>query len=79
MLMDTTREIEELQNRLWMEKSVSERAEFMFDMFAFGRRVVLTSLPKGLSDRELKAQVYFRTYGRDLDKDFLKDAENDAQ
>lgn len=75
MLMDTTREMEELQNRLWMERSVDERAEFMFGMFACARQMMIASLPKGLSQRQLKEQIYFRTYGQHLPDDFFKDEE----
>lgn len=73
MLKDTTREIEELQNELWMKRTTSERAEFMFGMFAMARRVMIKSLPNDLSDREIKEQVYFRTYGEYLPDDFFKD------
>ena len=73
MLMDTTREIEEMQNRLWMERSVIDRAKFMFGMFATARRTMIASLPKDLSERELKEQIYFRTYGEHLPADFFKD------
>lgn len=73
MLNDTTKEIEELQNKLWMERSTTERAEFMFGMFATARRIILASLPKDLSERELKKQVYYRTYGEPLPEDFFKD------
>ncbi len=73
MLMDTTREMEEMQNRLWMERSVDERAECMFGMFATARRALIASLPKTLSERELKEQIYFRTYGEHLPEDFFKD------
>ncbi|HMS38705.1 MAG TPA: hypothetical protein PKE69_00525 [Pyrinomonadaceae bacterium] len=72
MLMDTTREIEELQNELWMKRSIKERAEFMFGMFATARRVMIASLPKNLSEKELKQQIYFRTYGEHLPEDFFK-------
>lgn len=71
MLMDTTREIEELQNELWMKRTVEERAEFMFGMFATARRVVIASLPKNLSEQEFKRQLYFRTYGEPLPDDFF--------
>lgn len=70
--MDTTREIEELQNELWMKRSIKERAEFMFGMFATARRVMIASLPKNLSEKELKQQIYFRTYGEHLPEDFFK-------
>ena len=71
MLNDTTREIEEMQNDLWMKRPVDERAEFMFGMFATARRVVLQSLPTGLTEREVKEQLYFRTYGESLPSDFF--------
>jgi hypothetical protein len=54
MLMDTTREMEELQNKLWMKRTTKERAKFMFGMFATARRVIIASLPKDLSEREFK-------------------------
>ena len=73
MLMDTTREIEEMQNRLWMERTVDERADCMFGMFATARHILISSLPKGLSARQVKEQVYFRTYGEHLPDDFFKD------
>jgi hypothetical protein len=73
MLKDTTPEMWRLQNELWMTRSTSERAEFMFGMFALARRAIIDSLPTGLSDREFKRQLYFRTYGEHLPEDFFKD------
>ena len=73
MLMDTTREIEEMQNELWMKRTAQERAKFMFGMFATARRTIIASLPKDLSERQLKEQIYFRTYGEQLPDDFFKD------
>jgi hypothetical protein len=75
MLNDTTREIEELQNKLWMERTTAERAEFMFGMFATARRAIIASLPKNLSEREFKRQLYYRTYGEQLPEDFFKEEE----
>lgn len=69
--MDTTRETEELQNELWMRRSIQERAKFMFGMFATARRVIIASLPKNLSEREFKRQIYYRTYGEHLPEDFF--------
>ncbi|MEZ5344587.1 MAG: hypothetical protein R2681_03430 [Pyrinomonadaceae bacterium] len=71
MLIDTTREIEELQNELWMKKTPQERARFASAMFAAGRRAILASLPKDLSDEEIKRRLYFRTYGEHLPDDFF--------
>jgi hypothetical protein len=73
MMNDTTREIEELQNELWMRKTPQERARFASAMFAAGRKAILASLPKNLSEREIKKQLYFRTYGEPLPEDFFKD------
>lgn len=72
MLNDTTREIEELQNKLWMERTTAERAEFMFGMFATARQAIIASLPKGLSEKEFKKRLYFRTYGEHLPEDFFE-------
>lgn len=69
--MDTTREMEELQNELWMRRSVQERAKFMFGMFATARKAVIASLPKNLSEQEFKKQLYYRTYGEHLPEDFF--------
>ena len=72
MLTDTTREIEEMQNELWMRKTPQERARFASAMFAAGRSAVIASLPKDLSEKEIKKQLYFRTYGEHLPEDFFK-------
>ena len=72
MMTDTTREIEEMQNELWMKKTPQERARFASAMFAAGRRAVIASLPKDLSDKEFKKQLYFRTYGEHLPDDFFE-------
>jgi hypothetical protein len=75
MLRDTTREMEEMQNRMWMERSTDQRADCMFQMFATARRLMINSLPKDLSQQEFKRQVYYRTYGEPLPDDFFKDGE----
>ena len=75
MLKDTTREIEEMQNELWMKRTTQERARFMFGMFASARRAVIASLPKDLPEKEFKKQLYYRTYGEHLPDDFFKDEE----
>lgn len=71
MLTDTTREIEELQNVLWMRRTPQERARFASAMFAACRDVIIASLPKDLSEREFKEQLYLRTYGEPLPADFF--------
>ncbi len=73
MMTDTTREIEEMQNELWMRKTPQERARFASAMFAAGREAIIASLPKDLSERELKKQIFYRTYGEHLPEDYFKD------
>lgn len=75
MLKDTTREIEELQNELWMKRTPQERARFASAMFAAARDTIVASLPKNLSEKELKKQIYERTYGEPLPADFFRDEE----
>ena len=70
MLYDTTPEIEEMQQKLWMRRTPQERAEFAASMFDSARRVIIASLPENLSKREFKQQLYFRTYGEHLPADF---------
>ncbi len=72
MLKDTTREIEEMQNELWMKRTPQARARFASAMFAAARNVIIESLPKDLSEREFKKQLYRRTYGEHLPEDFFK-------
>lgn len=71
-MTDTTREIEELQNELWMKKTPQERARFASAMFAAGKNAVIASLPKNISDKDLKKQLYFRIYGENLPEEFFK-------
>ncbi|CAN5605870.1 MAG: hypothetical protein ACR2M8_08155 [Pyrinomonadaceae bacterium] len=73
MLKDTTREIEEMQNDLWMKRTPQERARFASAMFAAARQTIIASLPKHLSEQEFKKQLFFRTYGEHLPNDFFKD------
>ncbi len=75
MLKDTTREVEEMQNDLWMKRTPQERARFASAMFAATRDVIIASLPKNLSEREFKKQLFERTYGEPLPDDFFKDEE----
>lgn len=76
MLMDTTREMEELQNELWMKRTPQERASYASSMFASCREVIIASLPADLSEQEFKQQLYFRTYGEPLPEDFFDDKNN---
>lgn len=47
--IDTTREMKEMQNEIWIKRTNQERAKFMFGMFATRRKMLINSLPKDLS------------------------------
>jgi len=60
-------------NAAIMSLSSDERFLISFAMFAEFRHQIIESLPKDLSEKELKKEVYFRTYGEPLPDDFFKD------
>jgi hypothetical protein len=70
MLADTLPEIEKMQRDLWMKRTPQERAQFASAMFAAARETIIASLPKDLSPSEFKCQLYERTYGETLPRDF---------
>jgi hypothetical protein len=55
-----------------MAKSPQERNLFAARMNAAARRVVVTSLPSGLSERQFKEALYKRLYGEDIPADFFE-------
>jgi len=72
-MKDTTPEIEKLQFEMMMRKSSNERIALACEMFMSSRQLFLASLPKELSEKELKKQLFYRTYGEHLPEDFFKD------
>ncbi len=52
--------------------SFNERVLIMGSLFAENRQNIIDSLPKNLSEKEFKKQLYFRTYGEHLPEDFFK-------
>jgi hypothetical protein len=67
---DTAPEIEEMLDRMWLERAPQERARAAAAMFIAAREVIIASLPKDLSPNELKRQIFERTYGYPLPDDF---------
>jgi hypothetical protein len=70
---DTTPEIEKKVHEMMMARSGAERLIMGSSMFDAARRIVLASLPKDLSDEELKRRLFERIYGQPLES-FLDDA-----
>lgn len=68
---DTTPEIEKMQFELMMKMTPNERIAMACEMCMPSRELFLASLPKDLSDEEIKKRLYFRTYGEHLPDDFF--------
>jgi len=58
-----------------MSLSGSERLTIGMAMFSEHRHQIIESLPKDLSEREFKKQLYYQTYDKHLPADFFKDEE----
>ena len=61
-----------LQFDLLMKKTPNERVVMACEMFQANREMILASLPKNLSEEEIKKRLYFRTYGEELPDDFFE-------
>jgi hypothetical protein len=72
---DTTPEIEQMVRDRLMALSGAERFRMGAEMFDAARRMVLASLPAGLSERERKHQLFERVYGERLPVDALTTVE----
>ncbi len=66
-----SRQINNLQFDLMMLRTPQERVAISDKMFTATREAILESLPKNLSEREIKKQLYFRTYGEHLPEEFF--------
>jgi hypothetical protein len=69
---DTTPEIAEKVHEMMMARTGAERLIMGSAMFDLARKIVLASLPKDLSEEELKRRFFERIYGQPLEK-FLED------
>ena len=72
-MKDTSPEIENLQFEMMLKLGADKRIEMACEMFAAARVFIIESLPKDLSEKEFKKQLYFLTYGEPLPADFFKD------
>ena len=70
-MKDTTPEIEKKQRELMLKMTPNERIAMACEMFMNSRELFLASLPKELSEKEIKKRLYFRTYGEHLPDDFF--------
>ncbi|MCI0746073.1 MAG: hypothetical protein L0Y58_11765 [Verrucomicrobia subdivision 3 bacterium] len=71
-MTDTRPEIAEMVRTQLMARSGAERFRMGVEMFEAARRMVLASLPTGLSDRERQRLLFERIYGEPLPEAALK-------
>jgi len=64
---DTDPQIAEMVRRRLMERSGAERVLMGSQMFDVAKAMVLASLPKGLTELEIKARLCERLYGDEVD------------
>ena len=72
---DTSREIEKKQFEMMMKFDPNKRIQLGCEMFMAARCLILASLPKKLSERDLKKRYYKQMYGEELPADFFKNNE----
>ena len=66
MAIDTAPAIENFLAERFRTMSGSERALMAMEMFETAQRIVLSSLPAGLGERERRRELCRRFYGDDL-------------
>lgn len=67
---DTPADVAAAFTALLMQRSAGERAIMAFEMFDLARRLMTAEIRArhpGISDSELRVQVFERTYGNDFD------------
>jgi hypothetical protein len=69
-MTDTSPEIAEMVRARLMAKSGAERFRMGAEMFEAARRMVLASLPVGLSEAERKRLLFERIYGNVIPNPF---------
>ncbi len=70
---DTSPEIEKMQFEMMMKLGANGRIALAGEMFMAARELIFASLPKDLSEKEIKKQYYEKMYGEPLPADFFKD------
>jgi hypothetical protein len=63
---DTAPEIEDKIHDIYKNKTGEEKLLIALSMFETARELVISSLPKNLSERELRKALFLRFYGNDF-------------
>lgn len=69
---DTSPEIEEKLDEIYRNMPGEKKLMIALGMFDSARNMVLASLPKGLSEKEIRKQLFLRFYGDDFSEDEKK-------
>jgi hypothetical protein len=65
-MRDTTPEFQRFVDEQYRRLTPGERVRLCTEMFDAARRLVESSLPRGLSERELKRRITERFYGAEF-------------
>jgi len=63
---DTAPEIQDKIDDIYKNKTGEEKLLIALSMFETARELVISSLPKNLSDRDLRKELFLRFYGNDF-------------
>lgn len=74
-MIDTTPEVARLVRELYARKTGTERLAMGASMFETARTMVLSSLPPGLPEQEIRRRLCERFYGDLVDKVYGNQAE----
>ena len=66
---DTAPEIQDKIDDIYKNKSGEEKLLIALSMFETTREIVISSLPKNLSEKELRKALFLRFYGNDFSVD----------
>ena len=69
---DTSPEIQRKYYKMIMDLPPEERLMMSVDMFESVKTMILSSLDKDLSEKEIKKQLFLRLYGNDFNEEEKK-------
>lgn len=66
---DTRPEAQRVLDELFAGLSGEERLKMGLEMFDTARKIVISSFPPGLSEKEIRKRLFLRFYGDDFSED----------
>jgi len=65
---DTSKEVNDIQQRIWMSMPVSDRLRACAEMFETAKSFARMNMPEGLSGEEEKRFIFEMIYGEPMPK-----------